>query len=205
MTPDTEARELALVAQKYRMSKAMALGLGAGVYFEYFQQPHGSPSRFISGLHRSLEKTLAARVAAFADDPRTALRDAMRENALWFNLDRAATNGLLGMEMLAEELPHLSSVDDRQECVTQMARAIQVSRALYRETYATFLEQCSLHFPDATNLTIALREIAGEWDEFAIELTGTAHDTFRLERAGRMLRRLALREEHFWGNVLELP
>lgn len=183
----------------------MTLGLGAGVYFEYFRQPNGSPSRFISGLHRDLEKTLAMRVGVWSNDPRSALRDAIRENALWFNLDRAPTNGLLGMEMLAEDLPHLDALTDRRECVTQMARTIQISHALYREIYATFLKQCSPHYPDAANLAPALHQIAGEWHEFAIELDATAHDSSRLERAGRMLRRLAFREEHFWGNVLELP
>lgn len=204
VAPETETRDLTITAQRYRMSAAMTLGLGAGVYFEYFRQLHGSPTRFISGLHRELEKTLVRRADIFADDPRSALRDALRENALWFILDRAPTNGLLGMEMLAEELPHLAALADRRECVTQMARTIQTSHALYRETYATFLERCSSYFPGAANLAPALHEIAGEWHEFSIELTVAAQDPSRLEPAGRRLRRLALREEHFWGSVLEL-
>lgn len=193
--------DLQALALEYSVVPALALGLGAGLYFEYFRRHRISPTHFVAALHRDLEKNLAARYALFVRDPRAACRDALRQNALWFNLDRAPTTALLGMEMLAEELPHYETIADWRSSLNNMAQTIRETDALYRFTYAEFLDEIAPQVPRAPFLAQQLREIAGEWSSFAEQLP-SAVLPMQLERASRLLRRIAFREEHFWGIVL---
>src|SRR6266700_3340387 len=82
----TQERDLEAIAQQYQISLSLALGLGAGLYFEYFRRPLVSPTHSFTGLARDIESACAARVVWFREDPQQALRDALRENALRFNL-----------------------------------------------------------------------------------------------------------------------
>ena len=192
------------LAAAHDISPAMALGLGAGVYFEYYRRPQ-PPTRFITGLNRACETTLRQRLPIYHQTPHTALRDALRENALWFNLDRQPTTALLGIEMLAEELVYYDKLADWRECFHGIAREIVDTHALYRRTYCAFLQDIAREI-DTAAVATELGEIADEWQAFAMYLKECAapDSTPSFERAGRLVRRIAFREEHFWGKVLDL-
>ena len=112
------------------------------MYFEYFHRPRTLPSHQISGLNRNLATVQSARLALYKHgDQRLTLLEAMRENALLFNLDRTPTTGLMGMELLAEELPGIAVCPDSKLVVTEMRNAIEHTGALYRRTYLDFLEE----------------------------------------------------------------
>lgn len=200
------AQSLALkeLAEKYSLTLAQVVGLGAGLYFEYFRRPAASPTHFITGLDRSLENALACRRRALESDYVKTIHSALCENARKFNLDRAPTIALMGMELLAEELPQFERIEDWRTCVSDMANTILETRALYRFTYVDFLRESAPHFASAQSLAEQLRDIADEWNSFAQQLNQAERDPSQLERASRMLRRLAFREEHFWGKVLDL-
>lgn len=189
---------------KSELSLPLKFGLGAGLYFEYFQTPHGSPSRRISGINRNLATNLNARIARYQSaDAAHVLRQALQENALLFNLDRAPTAALMGMEMLAEHLSDFATVSDWQAGILGLTNEIRSTNALYRETYLQFLQEIGSQL-DTAELTTELSEIVQEWNAFAEQLADSLHDAAQLEHASRMLRRLAFREEHFWGNVLQV-
>lgn len=183
----------------------MALGLGAGVYFEYYRRPSPAPTRFITGLNRATAETLAQRMRQYATAPQAALRAALHENALWFNLDRQPTTALLGMEMLAEELVYYDTFPDWRVSFQAMARAVLDSGALHRHTYVSFLQESS-HFIAAQEFATELQEIADGWVQFGTYLDECAASVSApsFEQASRLVRRLAFREEHFWGKVLDL-
>lgn len=204
MIAATQSLALEELAQKYALPLAQVVGLGAGLYFEYFRRPAASPTHFITGLDRSLENTLATRERALESDYAETIHNALCENAYKFNLDRAPTIALMGMELLAEELPQFERIEDWRICVSGMAHTILETRALYRLTYVDFLKESAPYFAPAQSLADQLSDIADEWNSFAQRLLQTAHDSAQLERASRMLRRLAFREEHFWGKVLDL-
>lgn len=203
---ETPRRELDVLLSDTpaELSVPLKFGLGAGLYFQYLHRPHESPSRRISGLNRNLASSLAPRLILYGADNRgTVIREALQENALLFNLDRAPTTALMGIEMLAEHLTDFSSLPDWQSCLSEMHTEIVATDALYRRTYLQFLQEIGAHI-DTAALCGELSEIADEWDAFAAQLLVTLRETAQLERTGRMLRRLAFREEHFWGNVLEV-
>jgi hypothetical protein len=125
----------------------------------------------------------------------------MHENALLFSLDRQPTAGLLGMEMLAEHLPDFRDVADFQACLARMAQCIGSTGALHRRLYLKFLQEIGGTL-DTRAYRRELGEIAEEWDLLQWTLDQAAKDATQLERAGRVLRRLAMREEHFWGSML---
>ncbi len=196
-------RELEVLVERSGLSPALTLGFGAGLYFEYFRRPQPSPTHYIRGLRRDLFTTDAPLSAPVALT-RERVAAALAENARWFNLDRAPTTALLGMEMLAEELPHYDAIADWVACLQGMASTIKASRSLYRRDYATFLNESTPCLPAAAGLAQELAGVAGEWDKFA-ELSGriaAERDATQLERLSRLVRRIAALEEHFWGNAL---
>jgi hypothetical protein len=199
------AFDLAALARRYQLAPALALGLGAGLYFEYYRRAQPAPTRFITGLNRALESSLAARHAQYIHAPRDAARAALRENALWFNLDRQPATALLGLEMLAEELVYYDTQSDWRVCLRAMAGAIDDHEALYRGVYILFLQEIA-RLLDIQPLIIELQEIAAEWTQFAAYLNACAvsENVPDFEKAGRLARRLAFREEHFWGKALDL-
>lgn len=182
----------------------LRFGLGAGLYFEYFRRPTNSPSRFIIGFNRNLDAHLDTRIAQYQNgNARQAIHEALRENALLFNLDRAPTTALMGMEMLAEHLADFQTIPDWQMCLNDMREEITATGSCYRRVYLEFLREIQTRL-DTTTLVIELSEIADEWDALAAQFTIAAYDAAQLERTSRMLRRIAFREEHFWGKVLDL-
>ncbi|MBI4670055.1 MAG: DUF4872 domain-containing protein [Chloroflexi bacterium] len=191
-------------AAKKNLSVPLRFGLGAGLYFEYFRRPQESPSHFIVGFNRNLDTHLATRIAAFQNgDTRQVVRAALRENALWFNLDRAPTTALLGMEMLAEQLADFARIPNWRTCLNDMREEITATGSCYRRVYWLFLKEIQ-SLVETEKLCRELSEIADEWDALAAQFARARNDAFQLERASSLLRRLAFREEHFWGKVLDL-
>lgn len=203
MAPPPNLAALEALAHQYDVAPAMALGQSAGLYFEYLRRPAPSPTHQIAGLNRELDTQAVARLARGAPG-QAEIRAALRKNALWFNLDRAPTTALLGMEMLAEELGSYTAIADWQACAQDMAATIQRTRSLFRRLYADYLARAGEIEPFAAELCVEMAELAGEWDEFAacLDATAAASDGSSLERASRLLRRIAMREEHFWGRVM---
>lgn len=186
------------------LSETLRFGLGAGLYFEYVRRPQQSPSHFIIGFNRHLDSKLATRIAQFQNgNAQAAVRDALRENALLFNLDRAPTTALLGMEMFAEHLAHFDTIPDWQLCLSDMRAEITATDSCYRGIYLRFLQEIQAHI-DTTTLCLEFAEIVNEWDTLAVQFGASMNDASQLERASRLMRRLAFREEHFWGKVLDL-
>lgn len=205
MGVDNQPGALETAAAQAQLTPALALGLGAGVYFEYFRRPSGSPTHWIGGLRPGWRTTLDARLVQFRRAPTNALRAALRENALWFNLDRAPTTALLGLEMFAEELDHFNLYGDWVACLRDIGAAISTQDALFRRRYCGFLNEITYCLNWAAAAEQELAAIADEWDALAQWLLDTANagEASSLERASRLTRRLAFREEHFWGSILD--
>lgn len=198
------ALETILEQPSANLSLAMRFGLGAGLYFEYFRRPDQTPSHFIVSLNRNLDRNLAVRIEMYANgDPRAAVHDALQENALLFNLDRAPTTALMGMEMLAEQLADFARISNWRASIQEIGAEITTTGSCYRRIYMAFLREIQPLF-DTVGVCEELSEIADEWDKLAQQLTMALDDPTQLERASQLLRRLAFREEHFWGNVLDL-
>ncbi len=202
MVPTQQLPDLAALAERYSLGIEMTLGLGAGVYFEYFRRTAPSPTRYIRGLNRHCESRLGERLKQLAQDKRQAIREALAENALAFNLDRAPTNGLMGVELLAEEFPDLDRFPDWHESIKGIRQEIVSTKGLYRGIYVEFLLACQPYLATG-QLAAELGDITKEWHELAEQLETAAADASQLETSGRLLRRLAYREENFWGKILE--
>lgn|GEM_PF-2852260 len=200
---DTELLDRA--ARDHALSPALTLGLSAGVYFEYFRRPQPSPTRLITGLQRSFPESLRQNFVEYEQAPEATLRAALRANAMWFIYDRQPTTALLGIEMLAEELIYYDTVADWRVCWQAMAREIFSTRALFRRDYGAFLQEISKYF-NTQALASEVNEIAEEWERFAayLETSAAPQGDPSFETASRLVRRIAFREEHFWGKVLDL-
>jgi hypothetical protein len=190
------------LARRYAVSPSLVLGLGAGLYFEYIEQSHGTRARSISGMNSKVERVFCARRELYNMDIRRAVNEALRQNALNFNLDHAPSQALLGMEMLAEALPGWERHPDWRECMWEIARCIASTEGLYRGIYVEFLSHHADLLSDA-RLAEELGGIALEWKELAMQLERAISDPSELETSGRLVRRLAFREENFWGHVLD--
>ncbi len=204
---DIDAIRLRLGAQGIVLPNTLVFGLGAGIYFEYYRRPGDSPSRFFTGHNRQLEQELDSRVAEFLNgDRREAIVSALRTNALAMNIDRSPVAGVMGMELFAEELENWATLPDWEACAREAARTIEDTGSLYRRRYVQFLREASECFDPVRRLLVPLREIAGEWDILAAKLRMVAipDPEEGFTHAGRLLQRLAAREEHFWGELIEL-
>lgn len=196
-----------LAAQGIELSPPLALGLGAGLYFEYFIRPEESPSYFFIGHNRHLEREVEAHAQKFCGgDPRGAMLDALRANALAMNLDRAPTRGIMGIELVSDDFENWTSAPDWSSCAQIAASTIENSDSLYRRTYIQFLQQAAEWWSPARDLASTLSEVADEWDALAVILQAIADADSEcgFSHASRMMRRLAMREEYFWGRVLEI-
>ncbi len=148
------------------------------------------------------------------DHPRTltaAIYAALRANALGMNLDRAPYLGIMGMEALAEDFPNWADAPDWEICARAGYQLIEVrgtGGSLFRKLYAQFLREAQAldERLRAENLAEAMEEIASEWSALANVMQSIAKDKERgrFREAGRAMRRLAMREENFWGRVLNL-
>jgi hypothetical protein len=202
----TAKTELDTLANQFGISPALVLGLSAGLYFQYFRRPEPSPTHWIEGLNPNIRTALGQRLEKYRFSPESAIKVALRENALWFNLDRAPTTGLLGMEMLAEELPNFDNVADWRVCLDTFAKTIDNTGSLYRRTFVKFLYEILSRYDSKWIFAQELGSIAADWNKFAVTLTETAsgNNSANLEGLSRQIRRIAFREEHFWGTVLEV-
>ena len=189
-----------------RIGDSIAFGLGEGAFFECFRREKSSPSRFFIGYNRKLEINLAGRAEAFLrGDRMSAVLSALGGNALAMNVDRSPVAGVMGMELFAEELENWSELPDSGVCARRAASTISATGSLYRRWLLEFVQVAAEWLNPAAGLVITLEEIAAEWDGLrqTLESPGSEAGT-DFAAAGRALQRLAAREEHFWGQVLDI-
>ncbi len=189
------------------LSPALAFGLGAGVHFEYFLRLNVSPSHFFIGHNRNLSQELDTHLREFTrGNPHRALLSALRANAWLMNLDRSSNSAIMGMELVADDFENWANAPDWAECARHAAATINETESLHRRLYLRFLEENASALPSARALGEMLQEIADEWDALGVILDAIADASSDcgFAQASRMMRRLALREEHFWGRVLEI-
>ncbi len=140
-----------------------------------------------------------------------AIRLALRDNALGMNLDRAPYSGIMGMESLAEDFENWGAAPDWVLAARFAYQNIAVrgtGGGFFRKMYAQFLreaEDVDTRLRDA-KLADAMEEIAGEWTTLGgiLQEIAEEQDPGRFQDAARAIRRLAMREESFWGRVLNL-
>lgn len=197
--------DLGELARANGLSIPLALGIGAGLGFEYRRNAHQSPSRVFTGLDRDFPARLPVCARAYLNgEPRDIVLNALHQNALSFSLDSSPFIAIMGMEMLAEELPLWEELDDWQSCSISAHNTITTNDALYRRFYLRFLNEIVGFLPGVKWLIAELDEIASEWDSLAVTFkTISMNSVNHLFSAGSKMRRLASREEHFWGKLLE--
>jgi Butirosin biosynthesis protein H, N-terminal/Domain of unknown function (DUF4872) len=140
-----------------------------------------------------------------------AVTAALRDNALGMNLDRAPHRAIMGMETLAEDFENWGDAADWAVCAKFGYQNIEVrgtGGGFFRRMYAQFLREVELidECLRAARLAEAMEEIAGEWSEFArlLKRIAAEKDRAAFGEASRAIRRLAMREENFWGKVLDV-
>ncbi len=157
-------------------------------------------------------KPTADHADAVRPRPLTAATEmALRAAALGMNLDRAPYLGIMGMEALAEDFASWADAPDWEICARAGYQLIEVrgtGGSLFRRMYAQFLREAETMDERlrAANLADAMEEIAGEWSALASLLQSIAKrkERERFREAGRAMRHLAMREENFWGRVLNI-
>lgn len=132
-----------------------------------------------------------------------AIRAALRDNARGMVLDRAPHQGIMGMETLAEDFENWGDANDWVVCALIAYQNIEVrgtGGGFFRKMYAQFLREAQM-----VEFAQTLDEIANGWSTFAQLLKHIAgkKDRMGFAEASRTIRRLALREENFWGKVLD--
>lgn len=148
-----------------------------------------------------------------------AVVSALRDNALGMNLDRAPHQAIMGMELLAEDFENWGDAPDWRWCAKFGYQIIEVrgtGGGFFRKMYAEFLREVEdpAQFAWAEALDERLRaaklaetmdSIANEWSEFArlLQRIAAEQDRTAFADASRAIRRLAMREETFWGKVLD--
>lgn len=140
-----------------------------------------------------------------------AIHGALHDNALGMNLDRAPYFGIMGMESLAEDFVNWANAPDWDMCARFAYQNIEVrgtGGSAFRRMYAQFLHQAEAldERLRGAGLAATMDEIADDWSGLAAVLKeiATKHDPQLFKDAGRAIRRLAMREENFWGRVLNL-
>ncbi len=135
---------------------------------------------------------------------------ALRDNALGMNLDRAPHQAIMGMELLAEDFENWADAPDWAACAKFGYQNIEVrgtGGGFFRRMYAQFLREAEAMDERlrTARLADAMEEIANEWSEFAqlLKRIAAEKDRAAFGDASRAIRRLALREENFWGKVLD--
>jgi hypothetical protein len=135
---------------------------------------------------------------------------ALRDNALGMNLDRAPHQAIMGMELLAEDFENWGDAPDWRWCAKFGYQIIEVrgtGGGLFRKMYAQFLREADEldERLRAAKLAETMDSIANEWSEFArlLQRIAAEQDRAAFADASRAIRRLAMREENFWGKVLD--
>lgn len=140
-----------------------------------------------------------------------AIRLALRANALAMNLDRAPYYGIMGMESLAEDLSRWGDLPDWDACARLAYQNIEVrgtGGGMFRKLYAEYLQQVEPLDKELeeAGLAVLMGEIAEEWSALGgiFQRITVERDRSIFREAGHAARRLAMREEFFWGRVLKI-
>jgi hypothetical protein len=138
-----------------------------------------------------------------ASNLQSPINAALCDNARAMVIDRAPHFGIMGMETLAEDFETWGDTPDWELCARWGYQNIAVrgtGGGFFRALYAQFLRDANLLERAAT-----MDEIAREWEAFAALLKQIADEKNRalFADASRAMRRLAMREEIFWGRVLD--
>ncbi len=146
--------------------------------------------------------------------PRVSVRDAvvtaLRDNALAMDLDRAPHLGIMGMETLAEDFENWTDVPDWVLCAKFAYQNIEVrgtGGGFFRKMYAQFLREAETIDKRLRGVGLAetMEQIADEWSAFGklLRRIAAGQDRAAYAQASRAMRRLAMREENFWGKVID--
>jgi hypothetical protein len=188
--------EVESAASRYRISPALAFGLGEGLNLYYSRRPDETPPHRLRIMPPSWEETLARRVAM----PRErAIVEALVGNAHGVMVCTGDWHGLDAIEKWGEDLSLWPLVDGWESSVTAAVALIQDTGGLYRSAYGEFLAEASRAHDGLAQPRILMEEIAGEWLAFA----GRLREARELERLGSRLLRLSARESRFWGMILD--
>lgn len=184
---------------------AYLFGLAAPLDFAFFADPNRVPSHWIVGTHANIPGNLSNLLtrAVSIDE---SVRAALEMNAEMMAFDRSPNAAILGMESLAEEIADWGALPDADQIALGIRQAILVESfgsALGREVYAEFLREATKELPLAGELSDILEPICGEWIWLADLMGESLLLRERFERASTHIRRLASREEYFWGRVLD--
>jgi hypothetical protein len=114
------------------------------------------------------------------------------------------------METLAEEFEDWAESADWVWCARftyQMIERRGTGGGFFRKIYAAYLREAEELIPalQSAHLAEAMAEIAGEWTELAglLKRISEEQDARGFAEAARRMKRLAGREESFWGRVNE--
>lgn len=211
MTRSPSPRFLAELVRQGRQehpdwSEAFCFGLAVPLGFYYHSNDHRSPSRWIAGTRLDMAASLKRHTDAAPDlDCATLVRTALRENALAMDLDRTHWEAIMGMELLAEDFEAWAARPDAAACARAAAEAIDAppGGALWRGLYTRFARECAAWFAPAAEMAGMLDSVCDDWRALSATLRGESPPGERFPAAGRQIRRLAMREEYFWGRVLD--
>lgn len=115
------------------------------------------------------------------------------------------------MESLAEEFESWADVPDWEFCARMAHQNIEVrgtGGGMFRKMYAQYLRQAEAIITPLQEAKLAetMDEIAGEWTALAgiLQRIAAERNAALYKEASRAVRRLAPREENFWGRVLRI-
>lgn len=135
---------------------------------------------------------------------------ALRANALGMVIDRAPHTGVMGMETLAEDFQNWNKSADWEFCARFGYQNIDVrgtGGGFFRKMYAQFLRQAEApsEIVRVGKFADQMTAIANEWSQFGGLLKRIADEknAALFTEASNAVRRLAMREENFWGQVLD--
>lgn len=200
----TELRAIAR-SRNLEVSDAYLFGLAAPLDFAYFADPHRVPSHRIVGTHGNILGSLSSLLSG--SRPMDELvRAALEMNAERMAFDRSPNAAILGMESLAEEIADWGSLPDADQIALGIRQAILAGPfggALGRQLYSEFLREATKDLLLPGELSEILEPICGEWVLLAELMDESLLLRERFKRASTHVRRLASREEYFWGRALE--
>lgn len=200
--------DLQSIARSHRFSAtdAVLFGLAAPLDFIFFANPSQIPSRWFLGTHESIPANLTARLTP-ANALDESVREALLANAQTMAFDHAPNEAILGMEFLAEEIGGWGELSDAEPIAAGIRRTILTEPrggALGRGLYLEFLRDSEKNYAPAGELAHILEPVCGEWMRLADLMDSSYPVTDKFALASLQVRRIASREEFFWGRVLEL-
>jgi hypothetical protein len=184
------------LATQYKISPALALGLGEGLNLYYRRQMEQIPPHLVHVVPLAFGDKVAERLKMASD---RAIAEALAGNAYGVMVCTGDWHGLDAIEKWGEELPFWQSSEGWESSVTAAADLIEQTDGLYRRAYTLFLDEASRYYNGLDAPRTLLNEIADEWLAIAARLR--AGDD--LERIGARVLRMAGRESRFWGMILD--